>query len=413
MINKLYHIYRCSQLGSISSKKDDTLIEEQNRSRDEDDLWFDCEENAFLETDSDEELGNDDDFATEGDEEDGPACHSDKPIYQGSSVTIAQSALLILSFALKHSITGVCLSDLLSLIAVHCLTTDIIHSSLYKFRKYFSKLNSPLIIHKLCGHCDFSLAEEIDSCPNCNTNLIVDNNTSYFVEIPLLHQLQQLFQRKTFHHDLQHRRRRCKRMQNNIEDIDDGELYRSFSQKNGFLDDPNNVSFMWYMDGVPLFKSSKVSIWPMFLSINELPYSERIKPENMLFAGMWYGKSKPTMSLFLKPFYESLNELRNVGVEVDCEHCTKSFTVKGILLCGTCDLPAKCLMLNMAQFNGKYGCPRCKQDVCEVSSRFAYSHSRIFTHSHIRIFAYSDIRTFAYSDIRIFRYSHIQNLCIS
>ena len=91
MVNKLYHLYRCSQLGSTSSKKDGTLIEEQSRSRDEDDddLWFDCEENAFLETDSDEELGNDDDFATEGDEEDGPACHSDNPIYQGSSVTIA------------------------------------------------------------------------------------------------------------------------------------------------------------------------------------------------------------------------------------------------------------------------------------------------------------------------------------
>ena len=53
------------------------------------------------------------------------------------------------------------------------------------------------------------------------------------------------------------------------------------------------------------------------------------------------------------------------------------------------------------------------RNVCEVSSRFAYSHIRIFAHSHIRIFAYSDIRTFAYSDIRIFRYSHIQNLCIS
>ena len=53
-----------------------------------------------------------------------------------------------------------------------------------------------------------------------------------------------------------------------------------------FLTNPNNISFMWYTDGVPLFKSSKISIWPLFLSINELPYQDRIKQENMLFAGL-------------------------------------------------------------------------------------------------------------------------------
>ncbi|KAF4518656.1 hypothetical protein B566_EDAN002690 [Ephemera danica] len=31
----------------------------------------------------------------------------------------------------------------------------------------------------------------------------------------------------------------------------------------------------------------------------------------------------------------------------------------GVILCGTCDLPAKALVLNMNQFNGKYGCPKC------------------------------------------------------
>ena len=32
---------------------------------------------------------------------------------------------------------------------------------------------------------------------------------------------------------------------------------------------------------------------------------------------------------------------------------------KAILLCFTCDLPAKAAVHNCVQFNGFYGCPRC------------------------------------------------------
>ncbi|XP_066583348.1 uncharacterized protein [Prorops nasuta] len=35
--------------------------------------------------------------------------------------------------------------------------------------------------------------------------------------------------------------------------------------------------------------------------------------------------------------------------------------VKGIVICGMCDLPAKALFLNMIQYNGKFGCQKCYQ----------------------------------------------------
>ncbi|KAE8738233.1 hypothetical protein FOCC_FOCC016292 [Frankliniella occidentalis] len=35
--------------------------------------------------------------------------------------------------------------------------------------------------------------------------------------------------------------------------------------------------------------------------------------------------------------------------------------VKGVMLCGTCDMPAKSTFLRIKQFNGFYGCPRCLQ----------------------------------------------------
>lgn len=42
---------------------------------------------------------------------------------------------------------------------------------------------------------------------------------------------------------------------------------------------------------------------------------------------------------------------------------------KSKLLCGTCDLPEKCLVLNMIQFNGKHGCPRCYQSSGSVKTQ--------------------------------------------
>ena len=39
----------------------------------------------------------------------------------------------------------------------------------------------------------------------------------------------------------------------------------------------------------------------------------------------------------------------------------KDITLRGILLCGTADAPAKCLLQNFVQFNGFNGCPYCME----------------------------------------------------
>lgn len=44
-----------------------------------------------------------------------------------------------------------------------------------------------------------------------------------------------------------------------ITDVYDGSLYRKWVG-NGFLANPDNISFSWYTDGVPVFKSSKISM---------------------------------------------------------------------------------------------------------------------------------------------------------
>ena len=43
----------------------------------------------------------------------------------------------------------------------------------------------------------------------------------------------------------------------NIKNIYDGK-FKSYFSGNGFLHNPNKISLMWYTDGVPLIKSSKI-----------------------------------------------------------------------------------------------------------------------------------------------------------
>ena len=167
-----------------------------------------------------------------------------------------------------------------------------------------------------------------------------------------------------FYERLQYRFRQNRRSTDNIEDIYDGLVYEKHFKNYGFLANPDNISFFWNTDGVPLFKSSNISIWPIFLIINELEPSLRFKSENIIFAGIWYSSKKPEAALFLEPLYKELKLLKE-GIKVNIPTADtdtySSKLIKAILIAGTFDLPARCLISGSVQFNGKYGCIKCLQ----------------------------------------------------
>ena len=82
----------------------------------------------------------------------------------------------------------------------------------------------------------------------------------------------------------------------------------------------------------------------------------------MLSAGLWFGDTKPFMLTFLRPFHSSLGKLETEGVVIELKlgNDSKEPRSKVILLAGMCELPAKCLVCNSVQYNGSYGCFKCK-----------------------------------------------------
>ena len=124
-------------------------------------------------------------------------------------------------------------------------------------------------------------------------------------------------------------------------------------------------------DGVPVFKSSSGSLWPIYLSIANLPPAIRYNSANTLICGLWFGPKKPPINALIKPVIKMLRSLYVVGTTMLTPAGIK--TIRAKLLTGIFDLVAKAPLLNMKQFNGKYGCSSCTHPGTRLSN-----NSRIY-----------------------------------
>lgn len=318
------------------------------------DIYEDAEEEF---DDSDRDVGNNSE--NEGEPEHQPDPEENPPLYDGAPLSMAESLSCILTFALRYALTGVALAALLELIFIHCPRPNHCKKTLYFFKKYFSSFNAPLTRKFYCSRCQNKLQLHNSICEPCRQDDPSRiQHVSYFINISIKDQLQTFYRRPGFFHSLQWRFQRIKKNLNNYEDIYDGRVYKNFCRPRKFLYNPHNISFTWNTDGVKLFKSSNFEIWPVYLSINELPLTHRMRKENSLLVGLWFGNREPLPSLFLDPICDELDDLKN-GVNFEVPDRNNIVTVKGRVICGTCDLPAKALFLHMKQYNSEWGCQKC------------------------------------------------------
>lgn len=129
------------------------------------------------------------------------------------------------------------------------------------------------------------------------------------------------------------------------------------SQKD-FFSYPEHLAFSLSTDGVPLFKSSSTSFWPVYLVIHNQPPKIRMNSSNLIICAVWcVPGTKPPSHPLLEPIVQTMQQLTTIGMEIPTPSGMK--VIRGKLLFGVFDMPAKVQMLNMKNFNGKYGCPTC------------------------------------------------------
>jgi hypothetical protein len=93
-----------------------------------------------------------------------------------------------------------------------------------------------------------------------------DGHSAVFITIPIAVQLKRMMEDPRTWSALQKRFQR--KHTDGIADIYDGEGYKGFSE---FLMHPAHVSLLVNTDGVALYRSSSVSVWPVWAVVNELP----------------------------------------------------------------------------------------------------------------------------------------------
>lgn len=135
------------------------------------------------------------------------------------------------------------------------------------------------------------------------------------------------------------------------------------------------LSLTFNCDGVPVFQSSKFSIWPILCCVNEIPPESRDK--HVLLCALWFGAKKPDMTCYFQPFVEECANLSQAGFEWQHPSDQSWRHVKVHPLCCVCDAVARPILQNLKQFNCEYGCGVCLHP--GVQMRKGKGKSRVYT----------------------------------
>ena len=127
------------------------------------------------------------------------------------------------------------------------------------------------------------------------------------------------------------------------------------------------IQLVLNIDGAPIFKSSKISVWPIWVQIFNLPPMLRGAFCNLSLLGLWQGKAKPDFGKLLPILVYELESLIDAKLVVESLGLLK-FRVRSIVA----DMPATACVLCMVQFNGYSSCPHC------FIKGFSHNHRMLF-----------------------------------
>lgn len=89
-----------------------------------------------------------------------------RPIYKGAQITLGTSMLLTMSFVLNHNLTGEAFSDLLELLQLHCIESNLLPENMGQLKQWFQNLKITPNKHYYCGECLLKITDDCLECPN-------------------------------------------------------------------------------------------------------------------------------------------------------------------------------------------------------------------------------------------------------
>jgi len=327
--------------------EEEEVVEPNTASSSDDHSDFSIDSDDLSTNSSDEhssdEYSSDDD--NEEDDKDSEECYGAnvdltslhrKPLYDGTDITVTVALFLIMQFSLTSNLSNDATEKLLKLLHQLLPSPNHLPQSYYLYKKFFQQFSVPYNHSELCS-----------TCRKCKEECHCGSKTQaigHLVHISLVKPLSAVL---TKHWEsLQFSS--CNR-DITLTDVWDG------SSLSNYDDNDKTIVLLASTDGIPLFKCSSVSLWPVSFVILNLPPAIRMYAENIVLAGFWIGCKAP-MKLLFDPILTSLNSLATSGLKIKTPTATCNVFVR--LALATFDLP-KAAVLAVKQFNGKYGCHIC------------------------------------------------------
>ncbi|XP_053391425.1 NF-kappa-B-activating protein-like [Mercenaria mercenaria] len=109
--------------------------------------------------------------------------------------------------------------------------------------------------------------EELCQTPGCKSSS--REKKQYFVTANIESQLRELLERPRIWEKIEESRNIPD--SDVISDLKSGTEYKKLKEPGGFLNEGHNITLSMFTDGVALFQSSAVSLWPVYFLVNELP----------------------------------------------------------------------------------------------------------------------------------------------
>ncbi|XP_051172372.1 uncharacterized protein LOC127288776 [Leptopilina boulardi] len=321
---------------------------------DQDDFAIDAEEESTLEKEFIsaekkyvllEDLMEDSDF--------------NKPIEVTINRTVGEVIIMIIKYALIHALSFTATFHLFRL--VNCFFEyPILPNTKYILNKLFYP-KKWMTFHAICPECTKyvgtfeSEKTKFINCRDCNIQINVKDYEykDFFLTMDPSFHIKNLIEANSDYYNYVVKTRL--RKESYINDVYDGKLYRKFVKSLSADHKHTYATVTFNTDGAPLFKSSNCAIWPIYLMVNELPFN--IRSKELILAGLWFGKGKPDMNIFLNPFVQNMNELSTKGVECVLDGIKNFIKIFPLICC--VDAVARAPVQGFVQFNAKYGCGQC------------------------------------------------------
>ncbi|XP_062510906.1 uncharacterized protein LOC134186832 isoform X2 [Corticium candelabrum] len=243
-------------------------------------------------------------------------------LFPGCPLTKRSSSVLIMLFILQHKLSAQACKDLMQLISAHFPVGHRAMTSLYCLKSYLHKTCAPMKPMKafVCPSCEDLIANSADQC-----------GTYEFLFFYVKNALSRLFKDSEFCSKLSASFE--KRNNADMSDLTSGKRYRNMTT--GLLS-KWNITLTLNTDVVSVFRTSRTgSLWPVYLTINELSSECRFSLKYAIVCDLWFHPSKPPIQVFLQPLMSQLKELSTNGetfkTAEGLQHCKVTFLDERLL----------------------------------------------------------------------------------